>query len=266
VTLQSTGSRIPGSDPVARRIRELAPWFHNLHLPSGHETAPDHPLLGDFPTFKWKQIRTVIPDDLAGWHALDVGCNAGFYSFELASRGATVVGIEPDEHYLRQAKWAARQYGHAGRVRFDRLTVYQLARRQERFDLVLFLGVLYHLRHPLLALDILAERVNRLLVLQTMTMPGEEVVRPPPDLGINERSRMLEPGWPKLAFVERRLAGDPTNWWAPNDACVSAMLTSAGLEIVRRPGHELYACVPGHTRAGVTSELDAATGRVPAPK
>ena len=70
-------------------IAGLAPWFHNLHLPDGRETAPDHPL-GDFPSFKWREIAPHVPDDLQGWTALDIGCNAGFYTFELARRGAHV--------------------------------------------------------------------------------------------------------------------------------------------------------------------------------
>jgi tRNA (mo5U34)-methyltransferase len=259
MTLQSYGRRV-GRDAVNARINSLAPWFHNLHLPSGHETAPDHPL-GDFPRFKWKALEPALPSDLAGWRALDVGCNAGFYTFELAKRGAHVLGIDPDEHYLRQARWAAGAFELEERVQFERLQVYDLARRGEQFDLVLFLGVLYHLRHPLLALDILAAKATRLFVLQTLTMPGEDDVPSPPDLRIDARETMLELGWPKLAFVERRLAGDPTNWWAPNHSCVLAMLRSSGLKLVTRPGHELYVCRPGPVPEDVRRERDAATGR-----
>jgi tRNA (mo5U34)-methyltransferase len=228
-------------------IGALGPWFHNLHLPDGRETAPDHPL-GDFPAFKWRELGEALPLDLSGWRALDIGCNAGFYAFELAQRGAEVLAVDADEHYLRQAAWAREQLGLAGRVELRQLQVYELARFDETFDLVLFLGVLYHLRHPLLALDIVAERAERLLALQTLTVPGNESLEPPPDLGLEERSRLREPGWPTMAFVERSLAGDPTNWWAPNEACVSAMARSAGLEIIDRPGHELYLCRPAHGR------------------
>ena len=121
------------------------------------------------------------------------------------------------------------------------MQVYDLARLPDTFDVVLFLGVLYHLRYPLLALDIVAEKVDELLILQTLTMPGEEAIAPPEDLRLDERGRMLEPGWPKMAFIERRLEDDPTNWWAPNRACVEAMLRSAGLEPVGSPGHEIVA-------------------------
>ena len=259
MTLQSRGFRAERDD-VGRRIAELAPWFHNLHLQTGHATAPDHPL-GDFPSFKWRQIAPHLPDHLEGWRALDIGCNAGFYSFELARRGATVVGIDADEHYLAQARWAAKQFELAGRVEFRQLQVYDLARVEETFDLVLFMGVLYHLRHPLLALDIVAERVRRLLVFQTLTMPGDGAVDPSDDLSLKHRDRLLDPAWPKMAFIERRLANDPTNWWAPNHAAVEAMCRSAGLEVVERPGHEIYLCRPRPRDERVTRELDAAAGR-----
>src|SRR5207244_13395212 len=127
-----------------RQIAALAPWFHNLHLPSGRETAPDHPL-GDFPRVKWRELSSSLPEDLSGWRALDIGCNAGFYSFALAHRGASVLAVDADEHYLRQARWAASHYEVGHRVRFEQLQLYDLARRDDRFDLVLFLGVLYHL-------------------------------------------------------------------------------------------------------------------------
>jgi tRNA (mo5U34)-methyltransferase len=260
VTLQSSGPRRRRGGAVAREIARLAPWFHNLHLPSGHQTAPDHPL-GDFPRVKWWELESSLPEDLTGWHALDVGCNAGFYSFALARRGATVLAIDADEHYLRQARWAAEQYECAERIDFEQLQVYDLARRRERFDLVLFLGVLYHLRHPLLALDLLAEKAERLLVLQTLTMPGSEELRTPADVPFDARETLLEPGWPKMAFVEHRFADDPTNWWAPNDACVEAMLRSSGLDVVERPGYQLWVCRPQGLPHEVRAELDAAAGR-----
>jgi tRNA (mo5U34)-methyltransferase len=224
-------------------IGALAPWFHNLHLPDGRQTAPDHPL-GDFPSFKWRAIAPHVPADLAGWTALDIGCNAGFYSFELARRGARVTGLEIDPHYLEQARWASRQYGLEDAATFRQGSVYDLEGSSERWDLVLFMGVLYHLRHPLLALDAVAAVVGRLLVLQTLTMPGDEQAEPPPDLGLDDRERLLDPGWPKMAFVERRLEDDETNWWAPNAACVVAMARSAGLSVDAHPAHEVWLCSP----------------------
>jgi tRNA (mo5U34)-methyltransferase len=250
-------------DDVGRAIAARAPWFHNLHLPSGHQTAPDHPL-GDFPTFKWREIEPHVPGDLAGKRVLDIGCNAGFYSFELAARGADVLAIDTDEHYLAQARWAARALDPGERVEFRRLTVYDVARMDEDFDLILFLGVLYHLRHPLLAVDAVAARLRGRMIFQTLTMPGSEPRSVPEDISIDERETLTAPGWPRAAFIERRLAGDPTNWWAADDACVQAMLRSGGLRVTAQPGHEIYVCEPDdesdYKRDARTAELRAASG------
>jgi tRNA (mo5U34)-methyltransferase len=234
-----------GSNASERRhqVDALGPWFHNLRLPDGTETAPGHPL-GDFPAFKWRELAGALPADLRGWSVLDVGCNAGYYSFELARRGASVVGIDREPLYLDQARWAAREYGLEHCTEFRKQSVYDLGRSADSYDLVLFMGVLYHLRHPLLALDILAAKVRRLMVFQTLTMPGDEVLEAPDDMPLLERQAMRKPGWPLVAFIEKRLANDPTNWWAPNHAAVLAMLRSAGLSVVSRPGHEIYVCEP----------------------
>jgi len=248
---------------VPGAVAELGPWFHNLHLPDGRQTAPEHPL-GDFPAFKWEQIADRLPADLSGARALDIGCNAGFYSFALAARGAEVLALDLDEHYLRQGRWAAESLDPAGRVEFRQGSVYDLVEIGGTFDVVLFMGVLYHLRYPLLALDIVAERVGGKLVLQTLTMPGSEPALVPENLPIGERERLLEPGWPRAAFVERRLAGDPTNWWAPDAACVEAMARSAGLRVSERPGHEIWICEPDpdhdQAREPRIAERQAATG------
>lgn len=238
-TLQSIGSTEAGE--IHDRIRELGPWFHNLHLPGGVRTAPDHPL-GDFPRHKWALIEPHLPSDLSGWRALDIGCNAGYYSFELARRGADVVAIDSDPHYLRQARWASRMLGLAERVRFGRRTVYRLARIEQRFDLVLFLGVFYHLRYPQLALEAVARRVRRLLVFQSLSLPVAEPCGRG-GLGFADSPQLEAPGWPKMSFVEHDFAGDPTNWWIPNSACVEALLRDAGL-VVRERIDDIYLCAP----------------------
>ena len=220
-------------------IEELKPWFHNLHLPDSTQTAPDH-WLGDFPMFKWKELSPYIPQDLSGWKVLDVGCNAGFYTFELAKRGADVLGIDVDTHYLKQAKWAAEKMGLQKKTRFQQMQVYDLAKQEETFDLIWFMGVLYHLRYPMLAMDILAEKNTDMMVFQTLSMPGADAEENTWDRPINEREDLLKDGWPKMAFIEHKFSGDPTNWWLPNHAGIEAMLRSCGYKITDRPGHEIY--------------------------
>ncbi len=256
-----------GQQGFGEQIRRLEPWFHNLHLPDGSQTAPEH-FLGDFPAYKWAEIAPCLPDDLHGWRALDIGCNAGYYSFELARRGARVTAIDMNAHYLAQARWAAVLYGLEDAIEFRREQVYDLARETETYDLVLFLGVFYHLRYPLLGLDIASRLAGRLFLFQTLTMPGDEVLDPGLDRPIDDREAMRDPGWPKMAFIEHRLAGDRTNWWAPNHAAVEAMLRSAGMRVLERPGIESYLCEPDPANPAVTADWDrdeflAATGRSP---
>src|SRR6267143_1715686 len=98
---------------LERRIRELGDWFHNLNL-GGIQTAPNH-YLGDYPRVKWEKFAHAVPSDLTGKSVLDIGCNAGFYSIEMKRRGADrVVGIDWDEAYLAQARFAAEVSGADG--------------------------------------------------------------------------------------------------------------------------------------------------------
>jgi tRNA (mo5U34)-methyltransferase len=253
-------------DRLESEIAALGPWFHNLHLPDGTETAPTH-FLGDFPRYKWQALAPHLPKRLDGWTALDIGCNAGYYSFELARRGARVTGIDVDPHYLRQAKWATRELGLQQVIEFRQMQVYDLADENERFDLVLFMGVFYHLRYPVLGLDIVARLTRRMMVFQTLTTPGMEVYPDTWDHPINERDALNDPGWPRMAFIEHRFASDPTNWWVPNHAAVEALIRSCGMEVTSHIGHEIYLCQhaapdsPTRAPYDFTPELQAATGR-----
>jgi len=238
-TLQSPGDGAAG--PLADQVATRGPWFHNLHLPDGTQTAPDHPL-GDFPRRVWAKIAPELPDDLSGCRALDIGCNAGFHAFELADRGADVLAVDIDPHYLEQARWAADHLDPDGRVTFERRQVYELRDTDDSFDVVFMMGLLYHLRYPLLALDIVGARADDWLVFQSLTVPGDQKGVDVHRVEFDERERMRRPGWPTLAFVEDKLAGDPTNWWVPNPACCRALLRHTGFAVTAELDDEIYVC------------------------
>jgi tRNA (mo5U34)-methyltransferase len=225
---------------IAQRVRELGPWFHNLDL-QGVRTAPDH-FLGDFPAVKWQRFAGALPADLRGRSVLDIGCNGGFYAIEMKRRGADrVVGIDHDADYLAQARFAAEVCDVE--IELRELSVYDVGALGERFDIVLFMGVLYHLRHPLLALDLIHEHVARdLLVFQSMQRGSAELEPLAADYGITELEIFERPGFPRLHFIEQRYSGDQTNWWLPNRACAEAMLRSAGFEILDHPEEEVFVC------------------------
>jgi tRNA (mo5U34)-methyltransferase len=227
-------------DEIRRRAEALGPWFHNMEL-GGVWTAPDH-FLGDYPGVKFRGFAHAIPADLTGKSVLDIGCNGGFYSIEMKRRGASrVLGIDFDEDYLAQARFAAEVTGHD--IEFAKLSVYDVGALGEKFDLVVFMGVLYHLRHPLLALDLIHEHVARdLLLFQSMQRGSAEMMQVPANPPFTETVIFDEPGYPKLHFIENEYSNDPTNWWAPNAACSAAMLRSAGFEILDHPEEEVFLC------------------------
>jgi tRNA (mo5U34)-methyltransferase len=210
-------------------------------LHGGVQTFPDHPL-GDFPSFKWAEIKEHIPKDLSNWRILDIGCNAGFYSFELAKRGGRVTAIDCDQHYLDQAIFLAELLGVSKSITFKKMQIYDIAAWSEKFDLIWFMGVFYHLLYPQLALDIISRHSENLLVFQSMTMPDSEMYKEKADVSLDERYLLCSKGWPKMAFVENTIEHDPTNWWVPNVSAVKAMLKECGFTVLSMPADEVIIC------------------------
>src|SRR5690348_1478989 len=226
------------TEEIRQRIDALGPWFHNLDL-HGVPTAPSH-FLGDYPQVKWRRFSDVVPKSLKGKKVLDIGCNAGFYALEMKRRGADrVLGIDSDDQYLEQARFAADVTGVE--IEFRKLGVYQVAELGEKFDLVLFMGVLYHLRHPLLALDLIRRHVAKdTMLVQSMLRGSTDIETPAADYPFTETDIFDRPGFPRMYFVEKKYSADPTNWWIPNTACLAAMLRSSGFQIVDHPEEEVF--------------------------
>lgn len=225
---------------LGERVRALGPWFHDLDL-NGVRTAPDHPL-GDFLDDLWRQVGTAFPEDMSGSTVLDIGCNAGYYSLRLHQRGAQVTGVDHDPRYLEQARFAARQLG--ADIEYLQLDAYEVDQLGRQFDYVLFMGVLYHLRYPLYALDKVAKLPRKRLVFQSMLRGCGGTVPLAGDYPITETAMFEHPRYPAMFFIEQSYVGDATNWWVPNEAGMEAMLRSAGLAIDEHPAREVYFCSP----------------------
>ncbi|HTM88869.1 MAG TPA: TIGR04290 family methyltransferase [Terriglobales bacterium] len=227
-------------EALARRIDELGEWFHNLDL-YGVPTAPNH-FLGDFPNIKWRHIAAAIPQDLSGATVLDIGCNGGFYSIEMKKRGAErVLGIDVDDRYLNQARFAAKTLGLE--IEFEKRSVYEVDQISGQFDYVLFMGVFYHLRYPLFALDKVVKKVGSKLLFQTMIRGSEQARAWEKNYHFWNKEVFTNPDFPCMYFVENSYANDPTNWWLPNRGAAEAMLRSSGLEIAAHPEPETWLCV-----------------------
>lgn len=201
-------------EEVRRRIESLS-WFHRLDLGNGIVTpgvdAEAHIKVG----------MARIPDDLTGKTVLDVGAWDGLFSFTAEQRGASRV-LATDWFCWDGPGWGTKECFELAREllgsNVEDLSIDVMDLSPEAlggtFDVVLFLGVLYHLRGPMLALEKVASVTGELLVVNTQ-------------LG------MMDVEQPAAAFYPgSELGNDPTNWWAPNVPCVVGMLTAVGFSDV----------------------------------
>jgi tRNA (mo5U34)-methyltransferase len=233
--------RTVAPEQIAREVAALGDWFHNIDL-HGVLTAPNH-FLGDYPAVKWKNVRKALPDDLAGASVLDIGCNGGYYSIELKRRGAgRVLAIDVVDSYLHQARYAAATLDLD--IEFQKRSVYDVDTLPGGFDIVLFMGVFYHLRYPLLALDKIVKKVKGQLIFQTMLRGSIEPYETKDDYHFWKMDIFSDGAFPAAYFIEKNYSNDPTNWFIPNRSGAEAMLRSSGLDIIDHPESETWVCVP----------------------
>ena len=160
----------------------------------------------------------------------------------MKKRGAArVVAIDSDDKYLDQARFAASV--HEMEIEFRKMSVYEVPQLRETFDLVIFMGVLYHLRHPLLALDLLHDHVTKdLLLFQSMQRGSKQSYPVKENYLFWETDMFDDEDFPRMHFIEHEYSNDCTNWWIPNRSCVEAMLRSSGFDVVDHPEEEVYLC------------------------
>lgn len=196
-----------------RREVEKIKWWHRIDLGRGIVTPGV-----DATPQRLAEIR--MPETLAGFMVLDIGAWDGFFSFEAERRGARRV-LATDSFCWDGGGWGTKagfelaRRALGSKVEDKWIEVLDLSPETVGvFDLVLFLGVLYHLKHPLLALERIASVTRGHLIMQTQV-----------DLVAIKR--------PAIAFYPTtELNGDPTNWSGPNPAAVIAMLHHVGFDRV----------------------------------
>jgi tRNA (mo5U34)-methyltransferase len=210
-------------DDLRKRVSALG-WYHTIDFGDGIVSAG----IDDTP---YRLSRIGLPASLENRTVLDVGAWDGFFSFEAERRGAARV-LATDHYSWSGLGWGTKEgfelarQALNSRVQDKVIDVMDLAPQEVgTFDLVLFLGVLYHLRHPFLALERIASVTGDLLILETVV----DMV------GFNR---------PAVAFYpERELNNDPTNWWGPNIAAVEGMLRAVGFQrvnVVTPPASAAY--------------------------
>lgn len=199
------------TDWLKARIAEEPYWFHRMELPGGIVTPGwSDPRAEKLPHFG-------LPEDMSGMRVLDIGNAEGFFSFEAERRGATeVIGIENYPPMARKFEICRAALG--SRARTYMATVYDLNPNSfGTFDLVMFFGVLYHLRHPILALQKIYSVCAGTVLMQTATC--EETSDKP--------MAEFHPFGVKSGPPENP-SHDPTCFWFPNLACCAALLEHVG--------------------------------------
>jgi tRNA (mo5U34)-methyltransferase len=178
-------------------------WWHSFELPGGGRIDG----VNELDALKRRLAQFPIPADLRGKRVLDIGAWDGWFSFEMEKRGAEVVAIDRIEN-PRFEEIRALMRSH---VDYRELDVYDLdPRRIGTFDIVLFLGVLYHVKHPLLALERVCAVTRELAVVESFVLRDE-----------SDRN-LLE------FFEYDEFGGQFDNWFAPTPKTLTALCRAAG--------------------------------------
>jgi len=217
-----------------KRVEELGWWYQHFNFPNGASTITDKNRGYDVDK-RWKIIEPYVPKDLQGKTCLDLGGNAGYYSIQMMLRGAKkCVLVDPYVEFLEQAKFASEQFNVELELINDDAHTYCLS-TEERFDYVIFMGLLYHLKYPGLVMDRLAEMTKERMFLQSYVLGPESknfVQKPKIMDGDDE---LLDSDYPKFTFIENLFNNDPTDWWLPNHEGLAAIVRSSGMKIIARP-------------------------------
>ena len=204
-------------------IQQVPKWYHRV------EVAPGIVTPGIRDTERMLEALR-LPEDCRGLRVLDLGARDGFFSLLLEQRGAEVVALDhvaPE----RTGFWVLRELFNS-KVTWRTDNVYNVSpETYGRFDIVLCLGLLYHLRNPLRALEIIREVCTGELYVESFVIDSAVVM---PD----GRVRALAEVAPDLLSVPimqfyptNELNNDYTNWWGPNVACLRAMLESTNFSV-----------------------------------
>jgi tRNA (mo5U34)-methyltransferase len=232
-------------EEIRARLADLGWWYHNIDLGHGIWTNPNDPMAYN-PETRWDLIERYIPHNLAGKTVLDLGCNSGYFSLMMKKRGADrVLGIDMRDHWIKQATFLAEVYKLDVDFRVDDVYHFCLTNR-ELFDYVLFLGLFYHLRHPLLVLDHVAAITRGFLYLVSVVRGyvGGGELHIQNNYSRHEQDVFKHEAFPKMFFIEKCYNNDSSNWWFPNEPGLLAVLRSAGFEVADRPAEDTFVCKP----------------------
>jgi tRNA (mo5U34)-methyltransferase len=226
-------------------VDALGWWYHRFQLPNGVWTTEGESTAYD-PNERWQLIEPYLPEDLTGKTVLDVGGNSGYFTLRMKQRGAgRSVMVEPVDKFVRQAEFVFEQFGVEVEIVNDDVHAYCLS-TDERFDYVLFLGLFYHLKYPVLVLDRLAEMTKTLVFFNSHIEGPSSEADAGSEMAEVDRQDLQSETFPRMSFIEGAYRGDLSNWWIPNSHALEPLARSAGLKMLARPHPEMLVCEPVH--------------------
>ena len=234
----AAGKPGPAHEELRVVLSKLGPWFHNIPLTRTIGTRPELP---EHPANRWSAIDPFVPRDLTGKTVLDIGVNAGFFSLEMKRRGAArVIGIDIIPYILAQTRFTSHWFElPIELLEWDVYDVDSLG----TFDVVVFLGVLYHLKHPLYALEKIEKACSGTFYFQSVVRGCLGDFEPQEDYPISETAVFDRPEYPKLYFIEKSFNADASNWWMATRSCLKAMLRVSGFKNIRdTENNEVFVC------------------------
>ncbi|MEM7530767.1 MAG: DUF1698 domain-containing protein [Chloroflexota bacterium] len=207
-------------------------WYQRIYLGQNIYTI-DGPAA--YHEYVWSVVSNALPSYLDGASVLDIGTNAGYFSIQAKFRGAgRVVGVESIDDYFRQAELCRSVWDLD--IDYQLLDAHDVNKIDEIFDIVIFTGILYHLKNPLQVLEEIGERCKDTIILETEVVPDDRRNRIFVRQGAYGKQETTPTSKGFMKFIERdELNGDGSNWWVPDTECVMGMLRTAGFQAFTKP-------------------------------
>jgi len=233
-------------DELQQRVEAMPYWYHKIELPGGIVTPGYFPINPD---------RYCLPPDLTGLRVLDIGAWDGYWTFEALRRGAAEVvaiddfsdrcGSDQSRHRWETFDLCREALGFTkDRATYDGECIWENDKGQKclrygisaydvsaqslgSFDVVFFFGTIYHLKHPLLALQKISDVCKGALYVETASLDEASPYRGGIGAGFSANEMVME------YYPGREYADNPTNWWVPTLQCLGAMIESVGFHDVQ---------------------------------
>lgn len=221
----------PSRESLVALVESFSYWYQRIYLGQGVYTLGSPTLHNRV----WQLLEPMLPNGLDGASVLDVGANAGYFCIQAKLKGAgKVIGIDNTEVFLRQAEACRAVWGLD--IEYRQLDADQLHLLDQRFDVVVFTGILYHLKNPLGVLERVSDLCSDAIIVETEVIPPdrENIIHarlgPPGQVAVTACRRGF------MKFIEKdELNGDGSNWWIPDEECVLGMLRTAGFRYFSPP-------------------------------